>query len=402
MTTIQFLPPSLDFVNKLVEVVWDHLTLPVVLALVAGILIVDICGLYILLLLVTHTPRPETESEKEYITVTSDGTKKGGIKLPDMLDENVFPEVLMSVVVPAYNEALRIEMMLDEAVEFLNSEFPRDGEKKKLGNGTANGGVNGSAHGVEDWGRRKGWEIIIVDDGSKDATTDVVVEWMRKRVKKGEVKEGDLRIVHLERNRGKGGAVAHGMRHIRGQYAVFADADGATKFSDLRTLLSRLQAIESTRVSPTTPPYDEHHGIAVGSRAHMVNSSAVVARSWYRNLLMYGFHTFLHVIGIQKIKDTQCGFKLFTRDTARLVFWESHCEGWIFDIECLLVAEEERVGVEEVSVTWHEVEGTKMNLVWDSVRMAWDLVVLRAAYGIGVYGGIRRAWRKGNGKARQM
>ncbi|KAK6532717.1 dolichyl-phosphate beta-glucosyltransferase [Arthrobotrys megalospora] len=102
---------------------------------------------------------------------------------------------------------------------------------------------------------------------------------------------------------------------------------------------------------------------------------------------MYGFHTFLHVIGIQKIKDTQCGFKLFTRDTARLVFWEGHCEGWIFDIECLLVAEEEKVGVEEVSVTWHEVEGTKMNLVTDSVRMAWDLVVLRAAYGVGVYGG---------------
>ncbi|KAK6505780.1 dolichyl-phosphate beta-glucosyltransferase [Arthrobotrys musiformis] len=372
-TTMTVFPPSMEFVGTLVDGVRENLTLPVVLAVVIGILAVDVGVLYILLLLVTHTPRPETESERHYITVTPGGEKVKGRRLPEVLDEEVEAEVFMSVVVPAYNEELRIEMMLDEAVEFLNQEFPRSASSEK---------------------GKKGWEIVIVDDGSKDRTTDVVVDWMRRGVEKGLVREGDLRIVHLERNRGKGGAVAHGMRHIRGRYAVFADADGATKFSDLRTLLSRLQSIESTRPSPTNPSKTEHHGIAVGSRAHMVNSSAVVARSWYRNLLMYGFHTFLHVIGIQKIKDTQCGFKLFTRDTARLVFWESHCEGWIFDIECLLIAEEEKVGVEEVSVTWHEVEGTKMNLVRDSVRMAWDLVVLRAAYAVGVYGGVRRGWRR--------
>ncbi|KAF3197681.1 dolichyl-phosphate beta-glucosyltransferase [Orbilia oligospora] len=397
MSTIPFLPPSLEIVNTWAEEIREYLTLPVVLALVVGILVVDVGILYILLLLVTHNPRPETESEKHYITVTSDGKQKGGIRLPDLLDEKVEPEVFMSVVVPAYNEELRIEMMLDEAVEFLNQEFPKGSSGRKAVNGKANGYANGHANGHIDGERekKKGWEIIIVDDGSKDKTTEVVVEWMKKRVEKGEVEEGDLRIVHLERNRGKGGAVAHGMRHIRGQYAVFADADGATKFSDLKTLLTRLQSIESSRASPTTPSKTEYHGISVGSRAHMVNSSAVVARSWYRNLLMYGFHTFLHVIGIQKIKDTQCGFKLFTRDTARLVFWEGHCEGWIFDIECLLIAEEEKVGVEEVSVTWHEVEGTKMNLVKDSIRMAWDLVVLRAAYAVGVYGGVRRSWRRG-------
>lgn len=76
------------------------------------------------------------------------------------------------------------------------------------------------------------------------------------------------------------------------------------------------------------------------------------------------------------------------------MFWEVHCEGWIFDIEVLLVAEEEGVEVEEVAVTWHEVEGTKMSLVRDSLRMAWDLVVLRAAYVVGIYGGKRRGWRR--------
>ncbi|EPS38436.1 hypothetical protein H072_7813 [Dactylellina haptotyla CBS 200.50] len=401
-----YLPPSLDFLGPAMDGIWEHLTPTVVAVTLAVVVVVDVGLLYLLLLLVTHTPRPETASEKTYITADAKGRVPSPAPLPDTLNENVEPEVYMSVVVPAYNEALRIEGMLDEAVDFLREEYPVQSaggaagivatagvKERKKANGHANGHVNGHVGGGD--GEPTGWEILIVDDGSKDETTDVVVNWMTKRVAAGQMKPGDLRVVHLEKNRGKGGAVAHGMRHIRGKYAVFADADGATKFSDLRTLLARLKSIETTTPSPTDPSKKEYHGISVGSRAHMVNSSAVVERRWYRNLLMYAFHTFLHVIGIQKIKDTQCGFKLFTRDTARLVFWECHCEGWIFDIECLLIAEEEKVGVEEVAVTWHEVEGTKMSLIKDSLRMAWDLVVVRSAYIIGVYGGQRKAWRKG-------
>src|SRR4051794_16588593 len=111
------------------------------------------------------------------------------------------------------------------------------------------------------------------------------------------------------------------MRHVRGEYAVFADADGATRFADLGTLLARLKPVEKDAL-----------GIAVGSRAHMVNTSAVVQRSFARNALMHGFHAFLHVMGIRAIRDTQCGFKLFTRAAVRRVFAGMHCEGWIFDI----------------------------------------------------------------------
>ncbi|KAK6336138.1 dolichyl-phosphate beta-glucosyltransferase [Orbilia brochopaga] len=394
-----YLPTSLAFLAPAVDGVLSRVTLAELLWTLAAGVVLQVFILYGILLLVTHHPRAETPAEKTYVTATAGGRVDGAKPLPNVLDPAVAPEVFMSVVVPAYNEELRITAMLDECVDFLRAEYPNTRPTKKAaangnGNGHANGhaGANGSADGT---GEPTGWEILIVDDGSKDRTTEVVLEWMRGRVAAGHLREGDLRICHLERNRGKGGAVTHGMRHMRGKYAVFADADGATKFSDLGSLLARLQSIEHARPSPSPSTIKESHGIAVGSRAHMVHSSAVVERSWYRNLLMHGFHAFLHAIGVSRIKDTQCGFKLFTRDTARLVFWECHCEGWIFDIEVLLVAEAENVPVEEVAVTWHEVEGTKMSLVRDSLRMAWDLVVVRAAYLVGVYGGERRRWRAG-------
>jgi len=160
------------------------------------------------------------------------------------------------------------------------------------------------------------------------------------------------------------------MRHIRGSHAIFADADGATKFSDVLALQASL--------SPTI-------SLAIGSRAHMVKSSAVVQRSFMRNLLMHGFHLFLRFLGIRTIQDTQCGFKLFKREAINRIFPYMHCEGWIFDIEILMLAEKLGFGMAEVPVTWHEVAGTKMSLVKDSIMMAWDLIVLRGAYSMGIY-----------------
>lgn len=251
----------------------------------------------------------------------------------------------ISVIVPAYNERDRLPVMLSEAVEHLAATY---GES---------------------------YEILIVDDGSKDDTVDIALSWGGERyTRHGDIQPDQLRVVSLERNRGKGGAVTHGMRHVRGRQVVFADADGATRFSDLSTLVAELKAVET-----------EQHGIAVGSRAHMVNTDAVVKRSWIRNLLMYSFHTLLKTVGVREVGDTQCGFKLFTREAARAVFSDMRTEGWIFDIEILLLARYKGIPVVEVPVNWHEVDGTKMVLVRDSVRMAWDLMVVRAGYALGVY-----------------
>jgi dolichyl-phosphate beta-glucosyltransferase len=163
--------------------------------------------------------------------------------------------VIMSVVVPAYNEQDRLEGMLEEAIEYLDREYGRP--VKSSFKGKANGHV---AHRRDKKGPR-GYEIILVNDGSKDKTVDVALNYSKKHQL-----HDVLRVVSLKENRGKGGAVTHGFRHVRGQYAIFADADGASTFSDISKLVQGCQEVQDESL----------RGIAVGSRAHMVGSEAVI------------------------------------------------------------------------------------------------------------------------------
>lgn len=293
------------------------------------------------------------------------------------------PEVFMSLVIPAYNEEDRLGKMLDEAVEFLESNYgsskpeatssykpvgKRISSTSHAQNGTAQNGSSTTPKPRS----RQGWEILIVSDGSTDATARVALSYSRP------YPPGIVRLVTLERNRGKGGAVTHGLRHVRGQHAIFADADGATRFSDLTHLVAAADRIAD----------DHGRAVAIGSRAHLVGSDAVVRRSALRNFLMHSFHFLLRMLtppATSRIRDTQCGFKLFSRAALPYIVPHMHSEGWIFDVEMLMLAESAGVPMCEVPVQWAEVKGSKLNVVWDSLGMAWGLAVLRAAWAIGVY-----------------
>lgn len=215
----------------------------------------------------------------------------------------------MSVVVPAYNEEDRLAGMLEEAVNYLEHMYgtlnsgddsvaaieTRSMRQRKPNGRASNGHVTGSAS-------ETGWEILIVSDGSTDRTEEVAFGFARDHQlslhpkgyagpwtpQAGEgvrIPPGTIRVVNLTHNRGKGGAVTHGMRHVRGRYVVFADADGASKFDDLGKLVTACQEIEDR----------DGRGVAVGSRAHMVGSEAVVKVScdvcprvqmrWFINML---------------------------------------------------------------------------------------------------------------------
>ncbi|KAF8676954.1 Glycosyl transferase family 2 [Rhizoctonia solani] len=241
----------------------------------------------------------------------------------------------LSVVIPAYNEAKRLPPMLTEALNHV------------LGN--------------------KLWrsvEFLIVDDGSKDNTADVALEFPVPEDPKSSVNVS-IRVVKLPQNSGKGSAVKHGMLHARGERMLMVDADGASKFSDLDKLWVAM---------------DNGADVVCGSRAHLVGTDAVVKRSFIRNTLMYGLHTLLRFLGVSHIRDTQCGFKLFTRPAAHTLFQTLHIPHWIFDVELLVVALMCGMKTDEVAVGWHEVAGSKINILWDTLEMLRDLLVLRANY----------------------
>ncbi|KAI8799699.1 nucleotide-diphospho-sugar transferase [Cladochytrium replicatum] len=300
-------------------------------------------------------PRPPTASEQTY-TDPSTGAAR---PFPSILDVTL-STVDLSIIVPAFDESKRLPAMLDEAAEYLVTRKSRNPAFQ--------------------------FEIIVVDDGSRDNTSEVALKYAKRKKM-----AGVIRVMTLEKNRGKGGAVTQGMMVAIGCKLLFVDADGATLFSDIERLEAELDRITD----------GNGFGIAVGSRAHMVNSAAVVKRTFIRNFLMRGFHTILLFLGISSIKDTQCGFKLFTRPAARLIFPNMHEQGWIFDIELLLIAEMRRMPIAEVPVTWHEVEGSKMQLVKDSIRMLIDLVVMRVCYLVGFWRVSEEGAAAANGTAKK-
>ncbi|KAL2375223.1 hypothetical protein RJ035_000992 [Blastomyces gilchristii] len=370
---------------------------------------------YTLLFLVAPNPRPPLPQEKRYKTIAEDGSITAPQLLPCWQDslrgrtsgdvkEMEKAELFMSVVVPAYNEEDRLGGMLEEAVNYLEktygtlAECLQDGALRKedmRSEGTRRRRLDERTNGSISVPSR-GWEILIVSDGSTDGTVETALSFARDHqlsvhpkshagpwttISSAEgvhIPPGTIRVITLAENRGKGGAVIHGMRHVRGQYVIFADADGASRFDDLGKLLSACQRIED----------GSSRGLAIGSRAHLVGSEAVVKRSKLRNFLMHSFHLILRILtppATAAIKDTQCGFKLFSRASLPYIIPYMHSEGWIFDVEMLMLAEFAGIPVAEVPVGWREVKGSKLNVIWDSLGMAWGLAILRMAWGFGVY-----------------
>ncbi|PHJ22223.1 dolichyl-phosphate beta-glucosyltransferase [Cystoisospora suis] len=150
-------------------------------------------------------------------------------------------------------------------------------------------------------------------------------------------------------------------------------------------------------------------GVAFGSRRHL-EAEALVSRAWYRNFLMHAFYWCVACVvgrggGLEEggreergeeksrsychydIKDTQCGFKLFTRHAARLLFPYLHISRWAFDVELLLLSRLQKIPIVEVPVEWEEKDGSKLNILDASFQMARDLLILKLMYATGIWGG---------------
>jgi len=297
------------------------------------LVVILILGLICLIVKITTKPFPNIENFEQEKTFR---ISKSGSELRDFPSLDSPASVKLSVIVPAYNEELRLPKMLDECLEFLEA-------------------------------RKSSYEVIIVDDGSKDTTSEVALGYVDKY---GSEK---VRVLTLAKNRGKGGAVRMGMLKARGENLLFADADGATTFEDLVKLEENLTKIEV-----------DGQGIICGSRAHLEDES-IASRTIIRTILMYGFHACVWIFAVKTVKDTQCGFKLIKRKTAQIVFKTLHIERWAFDVEMLKIAEMLCLPIGEMSVRWCEIEGSKLNPLVDAVKMFRDIALLWLRYTIGAW-----------------
>lgn len=287
---------------------------------------------------ITATKMPPCHRhEEEKFFLNARGQKEA---LPSIWDS---PTKQLSVVVPSYNEEKRLPVMLDEALNYLEKRQTHD--------------------------RTFTYEVIVVDDGSEDQTSKVALKYCQK------YGSDKVRVITLVQNRGKGGAVRMGVFSSRGEKILMADADGATKFPDVEKLEKGLSDLQ---------PWPEQMAIACGSRAHLEKES-IAQRSYFRTLLMYGFHFLVWFLCVRGIRDTQCGFKLLTREAAARTFSSLHIERWAFDVELLYIAQFLQIPIAEVAVNWTEVEGSKLVPFWSWLQMGKDLLFIRLRYLTGAW-----------------
>eukprot|EP00800_Vazella_pourtalesii_P021796 TRINITY_DN823_c0_g1_i1.p1 TRINITY_DN823_c0_g1~~TRINITY_DN823_c0_g1_i1.p1 ORF type:complete len:331 (-),score=50.34 TRINITY_DN823_c0_g1_i1:162-1154(-) len=275
------------------------------------------------------------ELEKSFV----DSSTGKRIPFPSIHDP---PSLSMSIIVPSYKEEARLPIMLDEAMDYLQSRAKREPDFT--------------------------YEIIVVDDGSTDSTTEVALGYSSRY---GSEK---IRVLTLTKNRGKGGAVRLGTLSARGQLVLFADADAATDIRDLDRMEKRLHEITDK----------DGLGMTIGSRVHL-QDDAIAKRNFFRSLLMYIFNYCVFILCVRNIKDTQCGFKLFTRKTAARIFMCIHVERWAFDVEVLYIAQKLNIPIGEVAVNWKEVDGSKVVPILTGMQMARDIFFIRMRYSFSIW-----------------
>lgn len=227
--------------------------------------------------------------------------------------------VELSVIIPAYNEEARLAQTLASIYQFLAN-------------------------------RGSSFEILVVDDGSKDRTIDVVEDFARHH--------DQVRMVSYAPNQGKGFAVKTGILAGSGDFLLIDDADGSSPIEELQLLEKEI---------------DKGADIAIGSRAKP-DATRKVDALIYRKLIGNTFNTIVQILLLPGFYDTQCGFKLFKHQCARDIFSASKQKGFAFDVEILHIAKRRGYKINEVAINWSNIAGSKVNVVTDSAKMLFEVL----------------------------
>ena len=242
---------------------------------------------------------------------------------PDKISAGVGkPDIFLSIVIPAYNESKRIPATLKQVLEYTAS----------LG---------------------RAWEVLVVDDGSRDDTAAVVEEVCRHFP--------SVRLLRQIPNAGKGAAVRKGMLEARGERVLFTDADLSAPIEEAPRLFEAL---------------DQGFDVAIGSRA-LRREWIGVHQSARREAAGRIFNFLIRMLTGLNFRDTQCGFKAFRREAARAIFAAQKIDGWGFDVELLYLARKFGFRSQEVAVHWNHSEASKINPLGDGLRMAAEVLKIR-------------------------
>jgi dolichyl-phosphate beta-glucosyltransferase len=242
----------------------------------------------------------------------------------------------LTIVLPAYNEAERIGPALDELFGYLRRRGAeaRDGAP---GSGELPAAI----------------EVLVVDDGSTDATADLV----RGRPEYEAADGAFLRLLMVP-HAGKGAAVRAGMLAARSSLVVFSDADMATPPDMLPLLVDAL----------------DDHDVALGSRIQPDGSDMRKSQPWYRRMLGKAFHLLAAVWVVGPVKDTQCGFKGFRRAAAQDLFARQQVTSIVFDVELIFLVRRRGYRFAVVPIRWADRRGSRMRARPGlALRVAWDL-----------------------------
>jgi glycosyltransferase involved in cell wall biosynthesis len=227
-----------------------------------------------------------------------------------------------SIVIPAYNESARIRATLDRVLAFVNERH---------------------------WDA----EILVVNDGSHDDTAQLIENYAAR--------DPILRVIQNPGNRGKGYSVRNGMLHASGKILLFSDADLSSPIEESDKLLDAIE---------------KGADVAFGSR-WLRSELQTQRQSLHRQLFGRVFNLALRIVLGLPYRDTQCGFKAFTRSAADAIFPLQRIERWGFDPEILFLARKFGMKVEEVPVQWAHSEGTRINPLRDGTRMFVEMLRIR-------------------------
>ncbi|MGB9484318.1 MAG: dolichyl-phosphate beta-glucosyltransferase [Candidatus Dormiibacterota bacterium] len=232
----------------------------------------------------------------------------------------------LSLVLPAYNEVVRLPPSLEAIRKYLDLA-----------------------------GRP--YEVLVVDDGSSDGTRRMVEQVMADWPQ--------LQLIVFDRNEGKGAAVRAGMLQAVGQLRLFSDADLSTPISEMGKLETAIA---------------KGAGVAIGSRA-LPESQVELHQPLYRELMGKTYNQALRRLVLPGLRDTQCGFKMFTAAAAQSCFAPLRTPGFGFDAEVLLRARLQAIPIAEVPVIWRNAVGTRVSSFRDGGLMLADLLRLRRRVG---------------------